>query len=306
MVKKKDLDITNQRFGNLVVLDSNKEIIKSHTFCLCKCDCGNEKLIRKYCLLSHKVNSCGCKEGFQVKLQFLAGDRFGKLTIVEYLHGKAAYKCVCLCGTEIITSSSQLKRGRIVCCGSIRCRVKQDIVGKRFGRLIVHNDFYYKQVGKCKRSYVKVVCDCGNEKYVIVSALLSGDTTSCGCYKKQRINEAYSEYRISKGYKPNEHITPIVLAARAQAVSTGINKQILSRDEFKCQLCNNVNTTTNPLQVHHIIPISVQLENHANPSNLITLCSTCHLEKAHSGKWATTNKEVAKILQSLVELKLSQ
>ena len=61
-----------------------------------------------------------------------------------------------------------------------------DQTGKRFGRLIVQshkgrND-YFKQVWECQ-------CDCGNIKLVTTQELNSGDTTSCGCYLKERITK---------------------------------------------------------------------------------------------------------------------
>ena len=61
-----------------------------------------------------------------------------------------------------------------------------DQTGKRFGRLIVQshkgrND-YFKQVWECQ-------CDCGNVKLVTTQELNSGDTTSCGCYLKERITK---------------------------------------------------------------------------------------------------------------------
>lgn len=52
-------DITGQRFGKLLVL---KRVIgdKKHTLYLCKCDCGNEKIIDGRNLREGKSKSCGC------------------------------------------------------------------------------------------------------------------------------------------------------------------------------------------------------------------------------------------------------
>lgn len=302
MGTKKDLNIDGQIFGNLTIIASNKDFRKSIPFSLCQCECGNIKLINKYDILNSKITSCGCKEGFQKQYEILPNTIFGKLTVLEYLPGKTAYKCKCICGNEIEANSVRLRTGRIVNCGSIRCTLKRDIVRERFGKLTAQNDFYYKKMGRCNRSYVKVICDCGTEKYVLTTALLGGDTTSCGCYKKQRINETYAEYRISKGYSANEYITPIIKLHRATATASGVNKKILHRDNYKCKLCGNKNTVENPLQVHHIIPISRQIKDHANLSNLITLCSTCHIEKAHAGDSHKLNEDLVPILQNLINL----
>ena len=58
--------------------------------------------------------------------------------------------------------------------------------GERFGKLVVLNS-----VGS--NSYKKVVwrclCDCGKETFVASGSLASGNTTSCGCYLRERITK---------------------------------------------------------------------------------------------------------------------
>lgn len=54
-------------------------------------------------------------------------------------------------------------------------------IGKRFGRLLV-----VKEIGLINKSRHWIVkCDCGTEKDVYQQSLLSGSTTSCGCYRKE-------------------------------------------------------------------------------------------------------------------------
>lgn len=53
--------IKGRKFGRLIVIDL--AYIKNHkTFWLCKCDCGNTKIIRKDHLLSGETQSCGYLE----------------------------------------------------------------------------------------------------------------------------------------------------------------------------------------------------------------------------------------------------
>lgn len=52
-------DLTNQRFGQLEVIELS-EIRNKRSFWLCKCDCGNTKIVRSDALISHKTVSCGC------------------------------------------------------------------------------------------------------------------------------------------------------------------------------------------------------------------------------------------------------
>lgn len=64
---------------------------------------------------------------------------------------------------------------------------KSDYIGQRFGRLIAFED-----AGRSKNGHVlyRCKCDCGNESIVSSSDLKSGHTTSCGCYKWERVVEA--------------------------------------------------------------------------------------------------------------------
>ena len=52
---------------------------------------------------------------------------------------------------------------------------------------------------------------------------------------------------------------------------------VLQRDGFKCALCDKANG----LQVHHIV--SVRDRGNENPSNLITLCQSCHRKAELNG-----------------------
>lgn len=61
-------DLTGRRFGRLTVikLHEKKQQYKNgkksgfEYYYLCKCDCGNEKIIRSYALTENMTQSCGC------------------------------------------------------------------------------------------------------------------------------------------------------------------------------------------------------------------------------------------------------
>lgn len=63
---------------------------------------------------------------------------------------------------------------------------KVDLTGQRFGRLLV-----IEEAGRNKRSDVlwKCKCDCGNEVTVCTSHLRTGNTKSCGCYRREELSE---------------------------------------------------------------------------------------------------------------------
>lgn len=72
--------------------------------------------------------------------------------------------------------------------------IKKDLVGRRFGKLVVQDEYRINVRGKsewlCK-------CDCGNEKYITRDHLLRGKTNSCGCIVSTLNNLSKTrQYRI--------------------------------------------------------------------------------------------------------------
>ena len=148
------IDLTGQRFGRLTVIerDKNKKNT-SHTYWMCKCDCGNIKLINSDSLRNGKTQSCGClnKEIISQSkiITDMIGKKFGKLTVIKrsetYIspsgQKKVRWLCKCDCGKEIIVSSQDLKNGHTKSCGCINKKSIGDglidLIGKRFGNLVV-------------------------------------------------------------------------------------------------------------------------------------------------------------------------
>lgn len=119
----------------------------------------------------------------------LTGQRFGRLTVVSF-EGKSGktttFKCLCDCGNVVVVRRNNLRSGNTTSCGCERARLmgeKFDITGQRFGRLTV--------LGRNPQNGVRwsrwdCVCDCGNKTTVTRSALLNGNTRSCGCFQTER------------------------------------------------------------------------------------------------------------------------
>ena len=85
-----------------------------------------------------------------------------------------------------------------------------DQTGKRFGRLLAQ-----KHLGRTKnlKQLWGCLCDCGTYVEVTTQELNRGDTTSCGCYAKERItkhggykNSSYNTWRAMKRrcYNPKD------------------------------------------------------------------------------------------------------
>lgn len=82
----------------------------------------------------------------------------------------------------------------------------KDMTGQRFGRLTVKS--LIPREGKKRRKWL-CICDCGNERKVIRESLVTGYTSSCGCYSREKRIEALTthgkaetdEYGIWAGIK---------------------------------------------------------------------------------------------------------
>ncbi len=216
-----------------------------------------------------------------MKLIDQVGKVFGKLTVISY-DGNEHWKCQCICGNFVSAYIQRLRQGRYTCCGSIRCKLKIDIVGQRFGRLIVFNDFKYVKKSKYNRSYVKVKCDCGVEKYVMTTGLLGGDITSCGCYKREMQEEKiFKPYRRSLGRDENINLTGVNKLRREWFRRNDIKPKVLKRDNYSCLFCSTNTSKSNPLQIHHIDPVSKNPAAWSEYNNLITVCKNCHYSILH-------------------------
>ena len=72
------------------------------------------------------------------KRQDLTGKHFGKLTVLEYDPEMQKWKCQCSCGNLTYKNTGYLNAGTATSCG---CKQKQNLIGKRFGKLVVR---YFK------------------------------------------------------------------------------------------------------------------------------------------------------------------
>lgn len=62
----------------------------------------------------------------------------------------------------------------------------KNLVGEKFGRLLIVEFFKMGNQG----SIWKCQCDCGKIVYRSIGALASGNTTSCGCYRLERVRDS--------------------------------------------------------------------------------------------------------------------
>lgn len=125
----------------------------------------------------------------------LIGQKFGRLTAIEKADeqqfGKHKLLCVCECGNKKIVYESNLTSGKTQSCGCLqqesRYTKAENLVGQKFGMLTVLKRAENK--GKQIRYLCK--CDCGNEKVFYSTNLKRGLSTSCGCFRKEKLSQLY-------------------------------------------------------------------------------------------------------------------
>lgn len=66
----------------------------------------------------------------------------------------------------------------------------KDIVGQRFGRLVV--------IGYAEKGHYNCICDCGNTRKVLRQNLIKGRQISCGCYAKEINRHRMSTHGMTK------------------------------------------------------------------------------------------------------------
>lgn len=143
------------------------------------------------------------------KFENLAGQRFGKLLIIERAPNRGrntAWLCKCDCGESKVVPAYRLKSGRTASCGCVN-RMACDLTGRRFGRLTVIG-----RAGSDKQDNAMWLCrcDCGTEKVIRGYHLRSGIIRSCGCLghhgmSKTRLYDVWSSMKRRCYSKKHPH-----------------------------------------------------------------------------------------------------
>jgi hypothetical protein len=115
--------------------------------------------------------------------------------------------------------------------------MKKDLIGKRFGRLIVLSKS--EKTDKAGNYYLNCKCDCGNEKEICWISLVYGRTISCGCFRKEQALQATK--KLDSGVAADL----LYLKYKHQATRRGIFFN-LTKEEFtnlvfsNCYYCNEL------------------------------------------------------------------
>ena len=152
-------NLIGKKFGKLTVIAKEKSTLGGDTVkrywgrWLCKCDCGNTKIVKTVDLNKGTVKSCGCiiKNG---STTLLPGQKFGRLITISYKNSK--WFCQCECGEHTEVTSNQLSSGNTKSCGCLKIEISKSkanklIEGRRqfepritSARRIWQNTYYYR------------------------------------------------------------------------------------------------------------------------------------------------------------------
>lgn len=271
-ILQKSEELVGKVFGGITILRvvGYKEESGGHgrLFVEIGCECGEikempfyniERGSQKYC-----SNQCPAKSGFYI------GQRIHNVTIIEDLgiqktnrRGRRAVKVKCRCGKERDVPLMKLKIGSIKSC-SKHCQYNlTNIVGERYGRLVVLKEIDRKSPEK--RTFL-CKCDCGNEVEKTYAKLVSGWTKFCGHGCELRRGEGNPNW--------NPEITEEErIKGRDYFEYKQWRRKVFEKDAFTCQCCGQIGGN---LVAHHKDGYHWCVERRTDVENGVTLCEECH------------------------------
>ena len=141
-------DMTGKRFGKLMVIERAPDRINKggtkHVMWKCKCDCGNETIVRGTSLRNGHTRSCGCvhsEAAMGIGLDDITGQKFGRWTVL-YENGRLKeprgrlvplWHCRCDCGEERDLRAGTLKSGLSLSCGCFKYERLSELASQGFG-----------------------------------------------------------------------------------------------------------------------------------------------------------------------------
>lgn len=197
----------------------------------------------------------------------LLNQKFGKWTVIAVAENgydnRSNWLCKCDCGTERKILGQALKAGQTKSCGCIQ---REDLTGKKFGRLIVINIAHSKKWAR----YWSCLCECGNTKLVSTVNLKKGLVKSCGCLSiekaKARCGSKHPNWNPQLSKAEREY------ARKYDERYIFWSKQIKINARYRCCKCGS----SIDLQSHHIQSWKLFPEKRYDLTNGICLCGCCH------------------------------
>ena len=196
-LKKKDYtQYIGQTFGDLTILDVTYSSSKANHRPIrefeCSCSCGEKVNKNLYSVLNGKTKSCGhllgkSGSGGRKRKDYTQyiGQTFNELTIlnVKKEEGKSSiiwkFECLCSCGEKVVKRANQVLSGRARSCGHLKKKDYSNLIGQKFGELtILEISEPIKELNS--RRISTCLCSCGRKVKSNFSAVINGQTKTCG------------------------------------------------------------------------------------------------------------------------------
>ena len=227
------IDLRDQTFGRLTVVDDSREREGSHIIWLCACNCGtiDVKTTGKR-LRSGKTKSCGClrREATRARRTIdVTGVEFGYARFVRDTgqrrggnhaeNGSIVWECECFGGSRHgfprCKSTFVATRGDVYDSGQVSCGCYRNHIGRKRAIDITSQTFGYLTAVRPtdQRSGHDVIwlCTCKSpfhpetrEHTTSIAALRKGHTRSCGCL----FTDQASQRAIAKMKSPHRKEWP--------------------------------------------------------------------------------------------------
>lgn len=181
---KKYKDLVGEKFDKLTVLKkiSKEELIKlkeiegnkhfegaNRAHWLCQCDCGEERIVSTYNLITKNIKSCTkCAKKEADKKNTINmtnwkmkehGVEDSLITVIErveipsHISTNGVYwKCLCECGNIFISKGSRIRRGEVKSCGCLTASIGE----KKIEKILKDNQINFEKEKKFS--------DCKSEK----------------------------------------------------------------------------------------------------------------------------------------------
>lgn len=285
---RKAKDLSGMVFGEITVIKRSERFRYGSIFWDCLCSCGKALTIDGGDLRKGR-KSCGCIS----RLIDETGNVYTSLTVLRQHNpqrGKRGkWVCQCKCGKESIVDGASLRNGTTKSCGCIK---HKDLVGKRFGRLLV-----IARVSGGGQARFECLCDCGKTKIAFGQYLGCGWTNSCGCLRTEITKNRHRKYRESKGLDPDVSINGMKRVERTIFSDSKLRQKRFEMDDYTCALCG---VRGGKMQAHHIETWIDAPDRRFDITNIVTLCKKCHFEKVHCGNNnGPVDPEITEQLRSL-------
>ena len=169
----KMIDMTGQKINRLTVLSRAENSNQGRARWLCRCDCGNEKVILGSHLRNGNIKSCGClqkekasitmqtvqKLGAAAKMHDLTGQTFGYLKVLyrdtEKQINRLYWVCECRCGNKHSVMAQDLLSGHTSSCGCLGNSLGEAIIADILKKNNIPFQQEYKFIDLKDKSYLR-------------------------------------------------------------------------------------------------------------------------------------------------------